>query len=413
MNSATSNALRLLLINQYAVPSTAPGITRHAILAELLSNRGVTTTIISSDTHYWNVDVATEFEAVRSSSGVKFETVPGSPLDRNGVRRIFSMLWFSVRAILRGSRLKVRPDVVLGSSPHLFGALAAWILSVRFRVPFVLEVRDVWPRSLQELMGLPAWHPVIFGFSMIERFLYHRADLIITLLLGSEGHIRSVSPRAGRVVWIPNGIDVERLPPLAPIPRGKFVAMYTGAHGIPNNLDVVINAAHLIDSGQIECNREIRFVLIGAGKEKGRLRQMSSDLRLTTVEFRDPIPKEAIPTALAEAHVLMLPAQDTSLYDLGISPNKLFDYFGSGRPIVFGLKTPIDPVRDSGSGWTVPPADPYAFAQAIALAASLPDKELARIGSRGRSYVTERHDLQELADSLSSELHELIRVTNQ
>ena len=232
----TTEHLRLWLVNQYALRIDQPGITRHATLAKYMYPVGVRTTVFASDTHYWNV--ADDADAVPETEAPTFVYTSTPAVESNGIKRVVSMLAFSARTLAKGLRgaqaLGGPPQVVLGSSPHPFAALAAWVLSVRYRVPFVLEVRDLWPDSLVHLLGLGQRHPLIVALRVLERFLYRRASLVITLLPGSERHITRVARRPVNTLWLPNGIDLSRVPDATPPAEGpEFTVMYAGAHGIP------------------------------------------------------------------------------------------------------------------------------------------------------------------------------------
>ena len=137
-----------------------------------------------------------------------------------------------------------RPDVIVGSSPPLFAAYAAQKLAQRLRVPFVLEVRDLWPQTMIEVGRYTESHPLIKSLSALERYLYRRADHIVTLLPLAGEHMVSHGAHPGRITWIPNGVA---LLPLTNQPEWEgsrnFVALYAGAHGPLNALDGVLDAA--------------------------------------------------------------------------------------------------------------------------------------------------------------------------
>lgn len=398
--------LRLWLVNQYALRVDQPGITRHATFAKLMFPHGVRTTIFASDAHYWNVAPAPA-EAPDPALPT-FRYVSTAPVERNGVRRVVSMLSFSARvlwsAVARPPRGET-PDVVLGSSPHPFAAVSAWLVARRYRVPFVLEVRDLWPASLVELLGLSERHPLIVLLAWIERFLYRRADFVITLLPGSDEHIRRVAGRPVDVVWLPNGIDLSRVPSPTPAPPPPpFVVMYAGAHGVPNSLETIVDAAAIIAR---EGHSDVHFVFIGGGKEKPAIMQRARAAGVSSIEFRDAMPKSQLLATLPTAHLLIITFRDTDLYLSGISPNKVFDYFAAARPVVLAVNTPLNPVQAADAGVTTAPEDPAAVAAAILAIAALPEAERTAMGLRGRAYAEEHHDLSRMAQTLASRLTEL------
>ncbi len=400
--------LNLWLVNQYAIRIDQPGITRHATLAKFMHDADVRTKVFASPTHYWNVpEKETEQTDPRAPS---FHYIITSAVETNGVRRVLSMVGFSARVFVAGFRRPAdpteRPDVVEGSSPHPFAALAAWGLAKRHRTPFVLEVRDLWPASLVELMGVSTRHPLIVTLRAIEKFLYRRADLVITLLPGSERHIEAVAGRPVPFLWIPNGIDLSRVGPFTPqSPHEGVTVMYAGAHGIPNALETMLEAAEMLqDKGR----EDIRFVLIGDGKEKAKLRQWAQSHGLRHVEFRDPVSKHELLATLPGADILVITFRRTGLYKDGISPNKVFDYLSAGRPVIIAVDTPVNPVEAAGAGFTTEPEDPGALAGAIEKIAGMPLDERNAMGERGRRYGEANHDLSRSAQRIAVALRRLV-----
>ena len=188
------------------------------------------------------------------------------------------------------------------------------------------------------MLGTPSWHPFVLLLAALERFLYANAEAYRRRLLpGSERHIRAVCGKASKIHWIPNGVDVDATADVRPtVDGGVFVAMYAGAHGIPNGLDTLIQAAAIVQAADQErgagSDRPLRVVLIGDGKEKGSLKRLAHELGATNVSFRDPVAKSEIPALLRAADVLVLTLVSSPVFKDGISPNKLFDYMGISPP---------------------------------------------------------------------------------
>jgi glycosyltransferase involved in cell wall biosynthesis len=394
--------LKVWLVNHYAIPESAPGITRHATLARLMEERSaVDTLIISGRGHYWNVAEAREDDSQR------FSSVPVDVAPANGIRRVLNMVHFALRVVTKALRTprRQRPDIVLASSPHLFGGMAGWLVARWFRVPFALEVRDLWPMSLVELLGLKGWHPLVVVMKVMERFLYRVADVVFLVLPGSGAHVQAVAGRPVRTATVPNGVDVSTLPdPGTPLSgtRGPVSVVYAGAHGVPNALDTLIDAWSIIEKRPDAPAMTLR--LIGDGKEKPALQALVAERGLTSVVFEDPVPKAEVRERLRDADILIITWRDSPLYANGISPNKLYDYMAAARPVVIAVNTPINPVAESDGGVSVPPEDPAALAEGlIDLACASPD-ERARLGRNGMDYVFEHHDLAKVADRMAQEL---------
>lgn len=401
--------LKVWMVNHYALAPDQAGGTRHYNLAHFMQQEDIEVTILAS-----SLDYSTQKEQRLKSGqdslcqlegGVRYVWLRTPPYQGNGAGRVKNMLAF-FRAVTRWQPAldNPRPDVVVGSSPHLFSGLAAYILARRYGVPFVLEIRDIWPKSMVELLGASPKHPFILVLSALERFLYQRADLIVGLLQGVGRHASRVVGHSVPFLWLPNGVDLTNYPTRSGDRKcgsDVFSVVYAGAHGVPNSMDTALEAGLLL---QQQGKHHIQFHFVGEGVAKRALMDWVRDQGLENVQFADPVPKSQVPDILADADALLLLWRNSSLYDNGISPNKLFDYFAAAKPIVHAIRSPFDPVADADAGITIPPEDPQALADAILHLAALPLAERQAMGERGRKYVEENHDMRGLARRLSNVL---------
>jgi glycosyltransferase involved in cell wall biosynthesis len=398
--------VKVWIVNQYALPPSASGGTRHYSLARALRARGTEVEIFCSTRNYLTGAPIAE-AGTRECAGVTFTFVDTGGARAVGRRagRLATMLGF-----VRGFRSVARarsggPDVIVGSTPSPIAAWAAAGEARRRGLPFVLEVRDLWPRTLLDVGGLSRWHPAVWLFAVLERALYRRADRIVTLLPLAEQHIRAVYPDAAPVTWIPNGVDLRLVPPDTPAPPrpdGAFTVMYAGAHGPANALDAVLDAASILERRKPGC---FRFLLVGDGHDKPRLQSRAAAEALHHVRFHDPVPKAEIYDHMAQADTLVVNMNRGNLYRFGISFNKLYDYMAVGRPVVSGTDAANDPVAEAGAGITVPANDPEALAAALEQLAAATPAERAAMGARGREFVAEHHDIERLAARFDEVLH--------
>ncbi|MBE3576264.1 MAG: glycosyltransferase family 4 protein [Limnochordales bacterium] len=402
--------MNIWIINHYAVPPNCPGGTRHYSLAKYLVQRGHNVTIVASSfNHTTRREVHLnpgECYKLDTVGGVRFLWLRTPPYAGNTVARVRNMLSFSHRVYrLVSPQLLGKPDVILGSSPHLFAALAAERLAARYAVPFVFEVRDLWPQSLIDLGGFNQHHPFIAMLEGIERHLYRRATRIITLLPGACDHMQRKGAARSKVDWIPNGIDLDLIPaPTPPRRTDTLTVMYAGSHGLANGLEVVLEAAYLLQ--QNGWAQRIRFRLIGDGPEKPSLVRKSQELRLTNVSFEDPVPKQDIYKVLAEADAFLMVLKTSPLFRWGISPNKLFDYMVSARPVLFCVDTPFNIVEEARAGLSVSPGNPSELAKAAVRIAEMSYEERWEMGMRGRMYVENNDSFSVLADKLEHTLRQ-------
>ncbi len=407
------------IVNHYAVTSDLPGGTRHVDLGRELAKRGWQVTLFASSFQHYDHREAKlapgETWKLEKVDGVTMVWIRTTPYAGNDARRVRNMVSFMLRAWWVGRRLPraareiQAPDVVIGSSVHPLAVVAAWRLARRYRARFVMEVRDLWPETLIDMGELRERSLAARGLHALVDFLYHRADRIITLLPRAGEAIAARGVPAERIAWIPNGVNVDRFDPRPRTrnPGDPFTVMYLGAHGRANALDALLEAAKLV---QAEAGAAVRFVLIGDGPEKSHLREEAKRLGLENVEFRPPVPKEAVPRALEGADAAVAVLLDLPLYRYGISLNKLYDYLAAGRPMILAGNPVNSPVAEAQCGLSVPPGDPRALAEAVLELAKAPPERLAEMGRRGRTYAKTYHDWSLLADRFADVLEEVVAL---
>lgn len=407
---------RLLWVNHFAVAPHDGGGTRHFEVARELVRRGWDVTIAASDfslqerrytrrrTAHHRAPIVEEVE------GVRFVWLWSAPYRSNNWRRGWNWLTFS-RSLL-GLAPEGEWDVVIGSSPHLFAAVAARRLARRMGVPFVFEVRDLWPESLLAAGGRSG--PFHLVLDRLARSLYRDADHIVVLAEGSADYLtreRGVDP--GRISFVPNGVDpaaFDRVasenggaPPTAPHSERRTVFVYAGAHGAANGLHAVVDAA-----AELRGRRDVVFRLIGDGPEKPRLRERAELLGLTNIEFIDPIPKSRIPAAFAAADVGLMVLRDAPLFRFAVSPNKLFDYFAARLPVLANVPGEVGQmVEEAGAGIVVAAESGRALAAGVAHLADETPEIRRRRGEAGRAWVERERSREVLADRLDAVLRPL------
>ncbi len=313
------------------------------------------------------------------------------------VRRSWLFLWFALVSV--GFALRERCDCVFATSTPLTagipGIFARWLR----RKPFVFEVRDLWP-ELPRAMGVITNPIVLSAMSLLEWVSYRSADRCIGLAPGIVEGItrRGVPPR--RVAMIPNGCDLSlfgnQLKAWRPegVANEDLLAVYCGTHGIANGLDAVLDAAAIL---MRQNRRDIHMVLIGTGREKGRLVERAQAEGLENVHFLDAVPKQRLVGLLAGADVGMQTLQNVRAFYYGTSPNKFFDYLAAGLPVLINYPGWVASlVQEYDFGFAVEPGRPDVFAAALEAAAA--DKtELRKKGERARCLATEQFDRAQLA----------------
>lgn len=404
------------ILNHYAAEPNGIGGTRHFHLASAMAKHGWCATIIAS-----SIELNSGRERLGRGEKKRLDVfdrvpflwirVPGHV--GNGGGRLLNMLAYSARVLLPSyTRELNRPDAIVGSSVHPFAALAGALLAKRHGVPFIFEVRDLWPRTLIDLGRIKENSFTAMWMRWLERFLYRCASRIVVLLPKAADYIAPLGISREKIVWIPNGVDVGFFAK----DIGKAVGpstdiMYFGAHGQANALEPLIDAMAVLRRRPHAAAIKLR--LIGNGDKKKALiaRAASLGLNDSTVSFEDPVAKKEIPKLASEADAFVIHVPDRAeLYRYGISPNKLFDYMAAGRAIVMACAENIDFTREYGCGVWAPPEDPEGLADAFERMAAMPVEERRRMGVNGRRAVEENFSFDQLSKSFASVLDDSINA---
>ena len=325
------------------------------------------------------------------------------------VRRILNYLSYMFAAVLVSLRLP-RPDVVIATSPQFFCGWAGRFVSRLKRVPFVLEIRDIWPESIAAT-GAIRNSTLLRFLEWLERRLHRAADRIVTVGKGYREQIIKKSGDGKTVSVISNGVDLDRFQPSAPDARflhqwnleGRFVCAYVGTIGMAHGLEVVLDAAELLKQ---RGRSGVRFCLVGDGALRARLESRAKQTKLNDmVLFTGRQSREEIPYILASADACLIHLKNCVLFGTVI-PSKLFETMAMSRPIIMGVKGEArEIVMRAGAGIEMEPESAASLADAVERL--MDDPELsARLSRSARAFVAEHYDRDVLADRLLSELHE-------
>lgn len=397
------------ILNHYAQEPGGSGGTRHFHLAEHLRAYGWHATVIAASVEHQSGHqrlAPGEKQRCDYFNGVPFLWVRTPEYQGSGGGRMRNMLAYTWTVLQPSTTAKLpRPDVVIGSSVHPFAAVAGALLASRFKVPFIFEVRDLWPQTLVDMGRLQETSFITWTLRKLERWLYRRAERTVVLLPRAWEYITPLGILKEHVIWIPNGVDLSLFPrsPVTNTVNDRFTLMYFGAHGQANGLDNVLCAMHYVQE-QPNC-RHIHLRMIGDGPLKSSLVAQATEMGLTNVSFESPVAKSQIPALAAQADAFVIAVLNLpELYRYGISMNKLFDYLAAERPILIASDAANNPVEDAQSGLTVPPGQPQALAEAIIIIANTPLPERQRMGRAGREYVEHNHGFEQLALRLAQTL---------
>ena len=313
--------------------------------------------------------------------------------------------WQSMQLALRSEA-----DLVFATTTPLTagipGIAARWLLGS----PFVFEVRDLWP-ELPRAMGVVRNPLVLSALSALEWVAYHSADACIGLAPGICEGIAERGIATCSISSIPNACDLELFHPQQQgeskqpdqivglpqrIPPGSFVAAFTGAHGLANGLDAVLDVAAEL---QRHDRDDIHLLFIGDGRCKPALERRVADEALRNCHFLPPIPKPQLAQILSQSvHVGLMVLDDVPAFYRGTSPNKFFDYLACGLPVVNNYPGWLaELIHKHQLGIPVSPRDPGAFAKALIRLADQPAL-VASMGANARTLAESKFSRRLLAD---------------
>lgn len=312
-----------------------------------------------------------------------------------------------------------RADVVVTTSPQFFNGLAGFFVSRLKRIPWVLEIRDLWPDSIFAVGAIRNRH-VIAALSALERFAYRTASHIVVVTDAFKAHITRLGIAAERITVIKNGVDLDlfQAPTERDIAqihdaiesrtgvsvRGKFVAAYVGTHGMAHRLETLLQAAQLCSNDE-----RIVFLMVGDGAERKKLAELHGRMQLQNVLMLEQMPKSAMPAiwGITDASLVLL--KQSQLFTTVI-PSKIFESMAMQKPIVLGVEGEASAlVEAAGAGICIEPENARQLAAALKRLCDDRDWH-ARLARSGAHFVRTHFDRRRLAaiylDVLADQLRE-------
>jgi glycosyltransferase involved in cell wall biosynthesis len=319
------------------------------------------------------------------------------------VKKTLGHLTFMVTAVLFGLPRLGKIDVLIASSPTFFPIISAWIISLIKRIPFVFEVRDLWPAVFVDLGVLKnPW--LIKILEMVEMFLYRRAALVVTVTESFRDTLIKRGIPGDKIVTVTNGADIELFQPdgNGNHPRqeirqeygleNKFTVMYLGAHGISHSLETVVRAAEILRDETGIC-----FLLVGEGAEKNKLVELKQQLNLTNLMMLPGQPKARVPGFYQAADVCLVMLRDVPLFTTFI-PSKMFEIMAAARPIIGAVKGESEEILErSGNAFMIEQENPASLAAAVRQLLSDPVR-CEQMAAKGRDFVIKNYSRESLAE---------------
>ena len=390
-------------------PGIGPSFRPYDFCKEF-AKRDVYPTIISPDFHHLMYNQESRLKS-QTIKGVNYHFIKSKKYTGNGLKRLMHMISFSLSLIFSDSlKQQSPPSTIIISSPHLFSFLGAYVLSKRYKAKLILEVRDLWPLSLTDIVGVSKLHPIVILFKAIEKFAYEKSDYIVTLLKNSKDYFSDFNNIIlDKVHYIPNGSplysNLDSHPNfitdfIAQLKdKGKFIVGYTGAHGTPNALMQLLEAFVLIKKNR-EVYDKIHLVFIGDGNEKESLKKFAKTNQLDCITFFEPVDKKNIRSIIDLFDLCYISLSKSNIFKYGVSPNKMFEYMMASKPILSSI--PFDYIiREACCGIVAECQNPIDLSDKLREIMSLDKKDLENFGNNGHRYLINNHNIQELSKEYS------------
>lgn len=385
----------LFLTNAFSFPNQ-PGMPRPFKIAQYLVRHGHQVTVITNQRHYIDekIRVADDNKNFEFLGGIRIIGVETTHGRRKSLgRRLLNYVSFSVAAFQAGIKLEKYDIVLTGTPPPLAVPLAGLALAKKHKAFSILEIRDLYPETAVALGQLRnRW--LIRFWRFWEQYLRMRFDHVVGVVPGIRDKLIKRNFPANRVTTITNGYDweseksfylpvaLEKSLPKAP---PNFLVLYGGSMGYASNLLPVLQAAESLR------DENIKFAFFGKGEKRIFYEDYVRKKGLENCLFFSPQPRNVISEVYKRSSALIHSYIDSEFFAYAL-PNKIFDYHGAGKPIVFaGMGDTADLIRTAGSGIVVNPEDPERLAQAIKFLSVNPS-EAKKMGESGKKYITEHYN---------------------
>ena len=394
---------RFWIFNHYATtPLTGP-LLRHYYFAEYLKERNIETTVFAANELHQTggcVDTHGKPYLRTEEEGVPFVFVKTSKYEGNGISRVKNMVSFflGLLKISKGyAKQYGKPDVIMGSSAHPLTSIAGILVARRFRVPAIVEVRDLWPEAIFSFGKVKMNSLVGRLLSAGEKWMYVHADAIVFTKEGDVDHIKEMGwdkDHGGKIDlakchYINNGVnlkdyyasiekDILKDPDLE---DDSFKVVYTGTVRPVNNVGNLLDTAKLLKD-----KKDIKFLIFGGGSELEKLEKRVQDEHIDNVIFKGFVEKKYIPYILSRSSVNVLNySQANYNWSRGNSSNKLFEYMASGKPIISTVKMGYCILDKYQCGLSLDECTAKALAEQILKIHDMPEEAYAQMAENAKN----------------------------
>jgi glycosyltransferase involved in cell wall biosynthesis len=287
------------------------------------------------------------------------------------IRRSLDYVSFMVASTIASLWVK-KVDVVLGTSPQFFTVCAAYVVGLLKRIPWIFELRDIWPESIKAVgsMGDGLLYRML---ERLELFLYKKANRIIALTQSFKKELIARGVDADKIDIVTNGVDLSLFKPRSKDGvllkklglENQFIAGYIGTIGMAHGLETIIEAAEIVQNTHYPENHNIKILILGDGARKEALKQLAKDKKLENLIFIDTVSKSEVADYWSLLDISIIHLKKDPLFEKVI-PSKLFECMAMGIPVLHGvLGESAEIVSRLGVGKTITPDNSQVLAQEL------------------------------------------------
>lgn len=398
---------KVWLVSHYAMPPHLEVRIKTLRYAQILKERGYDVLLITASTiHNTEINLIETREnfVEREYDGLKYVHLKCSRYQGSGIKRIRNMFQFQKQFNRVMPRFE-KPDVIIADC-NCINYKGILKFAEKFKIPFVSEIRDLWPLSIVEYKNYSDKNPIIRYLYGREKRMYVRSSAIIFSMEGGKDYLKEKKwdklIDMDKVFYINNGLDVdmqekqeyENVLQDKDLTSDKFKVVYAGSVRTVNSIDMLVKAAVLLQD-----KSDIEFLIYGDGDKREELEKYCKVNNITNIKFKGKVDKWFIPYICSKADINVISVKQSRISKYGVSWNKLFDYMSAGKPILSTAKVNYDLIDKYNCGISLDKQSPEAIAEAISKIREMPALEYEKMCANAKN-AAKNFDYSILTDRL-------------
>lgn len=397
--------MKILFITHYYPPEIGAAANRIGYFARFLAKKGHEVSVLTCTPNYPEGKIYHGYEnryTVKAENGVTaYRTKIFLSTKKSTLPRLAHYLSFVISS-LAAKRKIPKPDIILATSPPLFTGIIGAIFKKLWKIPLILDIRDIWPESV-ESVGAVHNKTLLKQGVRLARWIYKNADKITVTSPGIAKGIKNQEPSIKDIAILPNGAELDLFRSDIKSDNiqkkwglsGKFVVLYTGNLGLAQAPEIILKTAEILKN-----TTDILFLIVGAGVLFETLQKQAQNKNLKNIIFTGPRPRAEMPQFVAASDICIIPYKASDTFR-NTFPSKMFDYMAGGKPIIINLKGEASKlIEEAECGFCIEEENACALAQKIT---QLKENSviLERTGKNGRIFVEKNYTRETISNNLA------------